>query len=107
MIVIETKLNVSEDGQMSFQANVLAVTKDMKAGEERKVFENVIIPNSLSEIENLIKHTKGFNPRKYNEFITQILNVIVKKAKEKNFMLKRIGQNEDHILENQLEFKRG
>lgn len=107
MIVIETKLDISDEGKMSFSANVLAVSKDLNVGEEKKAFENVIIPNSLDEIDGIIKHTKSFSPSKHNEFIAQILNVIVRKAKEKNFNLTRIGQNEKYPLENQLEFKRG
>lgn len=89
---------------MSFQANVLAVTNEKGANLEKIMFENKILPNSIKKIEKAIQVTKFFIPEMYNEFITRLLNIIVEEAKNYNFRLKRVGQSEEHILSNQLEF---
>lgn len=89
---------------MSFSTNVLAITKDAQAHKEKAEFENEILPISMKEIETIIQNTQFFIPEKYSEFISKLLNVIVLKAKNHGYRLRRLGQSEKHIFMNQLEF---
>lgn len=104
MVVIEAKLNIENSGDISFEANVLGITKDIAGAEDKGIFEQEILPESLNIIENILKNTKVFKPEHYNDFIAKLLNIIVAKAKEKNYRLKRIGQNEKYMTVTQLEF---
>lgn len=89
---------------MSFSTNVLAITKDAQAQNEKAEFENEILPISMKEIEMIIKNTSFFIPEKYSEFISKLLNVIVLKAKNHGYRLRRLGQSEKYIFMNQMEF---
>lgn len=104
MVVIEAKLNIENTGDISFESNVLGVTKDIAGAEDKAIFENEILPSSLSTIEDVLKNTKMIKPSHYNDFIAKILNIIVANAKEKKYKLKRIGQNEKYVTITQLEF---
>ena len=104
MIVIETKLNL--DNGMSFESNVLAVSKDADGVNDKNLFEKRILPESMGEIEDFLKTNDKLSVDKYSQFIAQVLNIIVSNAKDQGYTLRHIGQNEKHITTNQLEFVR-
>ena len=104
MIVIETKLNL-ENG-LSFESNVLAISKDAEGANDKNVFERSILPQAMGEIEDFLNQNNKFAVDMYSQFISRILNMIVVRAKEKGYMLRHIGQNEKYITTNQLEFVR-
>lgn len=107
MIVIQTELSFSNNGEFSFSADVFATTKDPNAKKEKEDFENFILPIATQDIEDYCAEHTLQDPSKFNEIMADILNFIVKTAKQKNFNLSHIGQKENDLFKTQLEFIRG
>jgi hypothetical protein len=103
MIVLEIKFVSNENDFVSMSADVLGKTRDLQALAEEKDFESVIIPSAMSQINTQFANVSLVN----NENLCiDMMNVLVAKAKQYDYILKRIGQNEKYPDTYQLEFRK-
>ena len=103
MIVLEVKFVADENEFLSMSTDVLGVSKDLNGESERSEFETAIIPFAYNKIEEQYKNVSLVN----NEYLcADMMNVIVKRAKEFGYILGKLGQNKDYPDTYQLQFKK-
>ena len=93
MIVLEVKFVADENEFLSMSTDVLGVSKDLNGESERREFETAIIPFAYKKIEEQYKNVSLVN----NEYLcADMMNVIVKRAKEFGYILGKLGQNKEY-----------
>ena len=103
MIVLEVNFVSNENDFVSMSTNVLGKTKDKKADTESFEFETSIIPIAMKQINEKFNNISLVD----NENLcVDMMNVLVEKAKQYHYTLKRLGQNEKYPDTYQLEFRK-
>jgi hypothetical protein len=101
VIVLEVKFVANKAENVSMEADILGRSKDPNADEECKDFETEIIPQAYQQIERIYKNkTLADN----ENLCVDMMNVLVRQAKQYNYRLNRIGQNKKYPDMYQLEF---
>lgn len=103
MLVLEIKFVSNDRLNVQMNTDVLAIGKDQDSDEDRALFEREIIPESYAIIDVTYKDkTLSQNPN----LCVDMMNVIVRYAKNKNYRLERLGQNPKFPDVYQLKFVR-
>lgn len=103
MLVLEIKFVSNDKLNVQMNTDVLAIGKDQDSDEDRALFEREIIPESYAIIDVTYKDKTLYqNPN----LCVDMMNVIVRYAKNKNYRLERLGQNPKFPDVYQLKFVR-
>ena len=103
MIVLEVHFVSDENDFVTMAVDVLGKSKDVMSGTECNEFEEAIIPSSMQQIKSQFANISLVN----NENLCiDMMNVLVRRAKQFDFVLKRMGQNKKYPDTYQLEFRK-
>lgn len=103
MIVLEIKFVSNENDFVSMTADVLGRSKDLQSGAEANEFEDTIIPTSMQQINEQYSNVSLVN----NENLCiDMMNVLVRRAKQFDYVLNRLGQKKEFPDTYQLEFRK-
>ena len=103
MIVLEVHFVSDENDFVTMAVDVLGKSKDVMSGAECNEFEEAIIPSSMQQIKSQFANISLVN----NENLCiDMMNVLVRRAKQFDFVLKRMGQNKKYPDTYQLEFRK-
>ena len=101
MIVIHIRFACDTDNHVAMIADIMATGKDIESANDKSFFEKKIIPTSYAIIEKVYK---GKTLEKNPNLCIDMMNVLVKVAKEFDYRLDRLGQNDKFVDEYQLRF---
>ena len=103
MIVLEVHFVSDKNDFVTMAVDVLGKSKDVMSGAECNEFEEAIIPSSMQQIKSQFANISLVN----NENLCiDMMNVLVRRAKQFDFVLKRMGQNKKYPDTYQLEFRK-